>query len=67
MVNFIKHCIIKVFIYLFFPTISPFFKKISSITAGEPHAALISLVLKFASIYGLALAYIDKGNGVRKK
>jgi hypothetical protein len=38
---------------------------LQAVTAGEPHAAVIALVLKFASMYGAALALIDRGSGIR--
>ena len=38
---------------------------LQTIAAGEPHAAMVALVLKFATLYGVALALIDRGNGVR--
>lgn len=33
--------------------------------AGEPNAVLLSVIMRFVAFYGIALAHIDRGRGIR--
>jgi hypothetical protein len=38
---------------------------LGKLLAGEPNAVLLQVVVQFAAFYGVALAHIDRGAGIR--